>query len=93
MQQIPCGIHDWRKFIKPRELTTLMQLTGFKNIEIKGFNLFGNTLGDYFAAYWRYKKTGGFSVWLNDNTSLMYIGKAEKIGKITTQENALTQTA
>lgn len=81
IQQIPCGIHDWRKFIKPRELISLMQLNGFANIEIKGFNLFGNTLGDYFAAYWRYKKTGGFSVSLNDDTSLMYIGKAEKMGK------------
>ena len=79
LQEIPRGIHDWKKFIKPEELTCLMQHNDFVNIEVKGFNLFGNTVWDHIAAYGRYKKTGGFSVSINDNTSVMYIGKARKI--------------
>ena len=79
LQEIPRGVHDWKKFIKPKELTELMQNKGFANIEMKGFNLFGNKLYEYATAYWRYKKTGGFSASIDDNTSVMYIGKAEKI--------------
>lgn len=81
LQEIPRGIHDWKKFIKPEELNELMQHYGFINAEIKGFNLFDNTIWDYFAAYWHYKKTGGFRVSINDNTSVMYIGKAAKMEK------------
>ena len=80
IQEIPRGIHDWKKFIRPEELTSLMQHNGFMNVEVKGFNLFGNTVLNYLTAYWRYKKTGGFSVSINDNTSVMYIGKAQKRG-------------
>lgn len=79
LQEIPRGIHDWKKFIKPEELICLMQDNDFVNIEVKGFNLFGNTVWDHITAYGRYKKTGGFSVSINDNTSVMYIGKAKKI--------------
>lgn len=78
LQEIPRGIHDWHKFIKPEELTILLQKTGFTNIDIKGFNLFGEHLGAYFTAYWRYKKTGDFRISFNHNTSVMYIGKAVK---------------
>lgn len=78
LKEIPQGIHDWQKFIKPEELTTLMQKAGFINIDIQGFNLFGENLGENLAAYWRYKKTGDFRVGFNKNTSVMYIGKAEK---------------
>lgn len=76
--KIPCSIHEWNKFIKPEELTFLMQRQDLINIEIKGFNLFGNNVWDDFAAYRRYNKTGDFSVSINDDTSVMYIGKAEK---------------
>ena len=79
LQEIPLGIHDWKKFIKPEELKSLMQHSGFTDIEIKGFNLFGNTLWDYFVAYLHYKKTGGFNVKINNDTSVMYIGKAIKL--------------
>lgn len=79
LQEIPRGIHDWKKFIKPEELTGLMQHNGFMNVEVKGFHLFGNSVWGHLAAYWRYKKTGGFSVSINNNTSVMYIGKAEKM--------------
>ena len=79
LQEIPRGIHDWKKFIKPQELIDLMQHNGLIDVEVKGFNLFGNTVWDNIAAYRRYKKTGGFCVSINDDSSVMYIGKARKI--------------
>lgn len=79
LQEIPRGIHDWKKFIKPQELIDLMQHNGLNEVEVKGFNLFGNSVWDNIAAYLRYKKTGGFCVSINDNTSVMYIGKARKV--------------
>jgi 2-polyprenyl-6-hydroxyphenyl methylase/3-demethylubiquinone-9 3-methyltransferase len=74
------GIHDWKKFIKPEELTNWMAQS-FTNIEIKGFSLFGNSLPNAIATFWRYKRTGKLSVSITDNTSVMYIGKAEKVGR------------
>lgn len=81
LQEIPRGVHDWEKFIKPEELTGLMQQYGFSNIEIEGFNLFGDSIWGAVVAYWHYKKTGGFRVSLNDDTSVMYVGKAEKTAR------------
>lgn len=78
LRQIPRGIHDWKKFIKPEELTQQMAIAGFKHILIKGFDLFGEGLWSNIQAYLYYKKTGGFQGCITDNTSLMYIGKAEK---------------
>jgi 2-polyprenyl-6-hydroxyphenyl methylase/3-demethylubiquinone-9 3-methyltransferase len=78
LREIPQGIHDWNKFIRPAELTRVMQGNGFTNIEIKGFDLFGDTLSQNVLSYIRYKKTGGFKAKISDNTSLMYIGKAVK---------------
>jgi 2-polyprenyl-6-hydroxyphenyl methylase/3-demethylubiquinone-9 3-methyltransferase len=76
LREIPQGIHDWNKFIRPEELIELMQTKGFTNIEIKGFDLFGDSLYQNILSYLRYKKTGGFKGKISDNTSLMYIGKA-----------------
>ena len=78
LQEIPRGIHDWQKFITPGELSQLMTQVEFKNIDIQGFNIFGSTLLDNVLSYLHYKKTGGFTVNINDDTSVMYIGKAEK---------------
>ena len=78
LQEIPRGVHDWQKFIKPEELTNLMNKTGFTSVDIKGFDLFGQTLQDTIFSYIRYKRTGGFKGEINSNTSLMYIGKAVK---------------
>ncbi len=78
LREIPRGIHDWQKFIKPEELTDLMNTNGFTSIEIKGFELFGEFLHSNIFAYIHYKKTGGFKAKINNNTSLMYIGKAVK---------------
>jgi len=51
LQEIPRGIHDWQKFIKPSELTDLMHSNGFTSIEIKGFDLFGEGLHRNILAY------------------------------------------
>ena len=41
LQEIKRGVHDWEKFITPEELSVVMRDTGFGNIEIKGFDMFG----------------------------------------------------
>jgi len=41
LQEIRRGVHDWDKFITPEELSVVMGDTGFGNIEIKGFDMFG----------------------------------------------------
>jgi 2-polyprenyl-6-hydroxyphenyl methylase/3-demethylubiquinone-9 3-methyltransferase len=78
LKEIPRGIHDWQKFIKPKELIDLMDKNGFTSIEIKGFELFGESLHSNIFAYLYYKRTGGFKTKINNNTSLTYIGKAMK---------------
>jgi len=67
-KDIDQGVHDWRKFIKPKELLGLLKTNEFSNVAIKGFNFKG-----------RDKKTGEIRVNLNEDTSVMYIGKAVKI--------------
>ena len=78
VKEIPQGVHDWHKFIKPKEIEELMKSKGFIDIEIKGFDLFGNTLSQNIQSYIRYKKTAGFKANISDDSSLMYIGKATK---------------
>lgn len=78
LREIKRGIHDWKKFIKPEELTDLLHNHGFASIEINGFDLFGEDLFDNILAYIHYKKTGGFKAKITHNTSLIYIGKAIK---------------
>lgn len=79
MKEISAGVHDWRKFIKPSELTDSLQQLGFVDVEIKGFNLFGETPAQSLATLWHYRKTGGFRISISDNSSVIYIGKAQKI--------------
>jgi len=49
-----------------------MDKNGFTNIEIKGFELFGEFLHSNILPIYS-KKTGGFKARINNNTSLMYI--------------------
>ncbi|PPS42258.1 bifunctional 2-polyprenyl-6-hydroxyphenol methylase/3-demethylubiquinol 3-O-methyltransferase UbiG [Chroococcidiopsis sp. TS-821] len=77
--EIQRGVHDWNKFIKPEELTEILEKGGFKNIAIKGFDIFGEALRFNFVKYVHYKKTNKFSVDINDDTSINYIGKASKV--------------
>jgi 2-polyprenyl-6-hydroxyphenyl methylase/3-demethylubiquinone-9 3-methyltransferase len=78
LREIPQGIHDWNKFIKPEDLTDWMQSVGFTGIEIRGFNIFGKTVFDNIAAYRHYRRTGNFKIHINDDISVMYIGVAQK---------------
>ena len=80
LREISQGVHDWQKFIKPEELTDSMHQTGFGGVEIRGFNLFGagETLANKLAVYRHYKKTGSAKISINHDTSVMYIGKAQK---------------
>lgn len=79
LRQIPQGIHDWQKFIKPEHLNQELQTLGFHSIEMHGFNIFGESLLDKMAAYWHYRTTGQFRVSINDDLSEMYIGTAQKV--------------
>ncbi|MBL4819116.1 MAG: 3-demethylubiquinone-9 3-O-methyltransferase [Deltaproteobacteria bacterium] len=67
MREIPKGIHDWNKFIKPEELLETLKQSGFQSFDIRGLDIKGKD-----------KKTGLFKTQLNDNTSVMYIGKCDK---------------
>jgi 2-polyprenyl-6-hydroxyphenyl methylase/3-demethylubiquinone-9 3-methyltransferase len=78
LQEIPQGIHDWQKFIRPSELRQLMAENGLKDFDIRGFNVFGTGIFAKIAAYVHYKKTGSFKININEDLSVMYIGKAEK---------------
>jgi len=80
LREIPQGIHDWHKFIQPQELTTWMGDVGLGQIEIQGFNLLGDSVMENWANYWHYQKKREFRVTISGNTSVMYIGKAIKLG-------------
>ncbi len=66
-KEIPHGVHEWKKFIKPTELTHLLHDFNFGELELKGLDIKG-----------RDKTTGHFKAELNDNMSVMYIGKCVK---------------
>ena len=55
-----------------------MEDNGFKNIEMKEFNIFGSNLLDNVLAYFHYQKTGQFQINIDEYLSVMYIGKAIK---------------
>jgi 2-polyprenyl-6-hydroxyphenyl methylase/3-demethylubiquinone-9 3-methyltransferase len=80
LREIPQGIHDWKLFIQPHELTDQLQKIGFTETIIQGFDLFGETALQKIRAYFRYRKTQDFQVKFNNNTEVMYIGKAVKVG-------------
>jgi len=80
LRQIPQGIHDWRKFITPQELTHWSYQAGLGNLQISGFNLFGSTVTEHIAAYRHYQRTGNFQARFDQDTRVMYIGTAIKAG-------------
>jgi len=112
LRLIPQGVHDWNNFIQPEELKELMLSLDFVEIEMKGFDLFGeigSVLGELnifrknlkldkwlqvfmqklvqvwnanLLNYQLYQKTGSFQVSLNEDMSIMYIGKARKKEKL-----------
>jgi len=76
--EIQKGVHDWNRFITPEELTDLLTKNGFRDVEIKGFDLFSEALRLNLSSYLNYRKTGIPKVLVNDDTSINYIGKAVK---------------
>lgn len=78
LMQIDRGVHDWNKFIQPEELTQWLHSAGFKNIDIKGFDIFGDGLKLKLFNYINYWETRHLPVKINDDTSINYIGKAVK---------------
>ncbi|MFB2981045.1 bifunctional 2-polyprenyl-6-hydroxyphenol methylase/3-demethylubiquinol 3-O-methyltransferase UbiG [Microseira sp. BLCC-F43] len=78
LRQIERGVHDWNKFIQPEELTEWLQAAGFKNIDIKGFDIFGDGLKLKLFNYINYWKTGVVPIKINEDDSINYIGKAVK---------------
>lgn len=85
-RQLPQGLHDWNKFIKPDELTNVMQEIGFENIVTKGFDLTNNTsfttlkniIFDGLTSQKKSKNVYMFDIQINEDTSVCYIGKAMK---------------
>lgn len=76
--EIPQGVHDWRKFIRPSELSMQLQQVGFDSIELRGFNLLGETLPEQIAAYRYYRQTKRFRARISNNLAVMYIGTATR---------------
>jgi hypothetical protein len=54
---------------------------GFTDIEIKGFDLFGNNLFQNIQFYLFSKSTGRFKAKISNKIDLMYIGKAVKVAQ------------
>ncbi|MBD1870265.1 3-demethylubiquinone-9 3-O-methyltransferase [Cyanobacteria bacterium FACHB-471] len=87
LNQIPRGLHDWNKFIKPDELNLMLREKHFSNIEVKGFDVtngmnFG-VLKDILLKGLSTRSEGGeadlFKIQINRDTSMCYIGKADKL--------------
>ncbi len=64
-KEIPKGTHDWNMFIPPVKMTSYLEEGGFKDIEFKGFDVRGID-----------SKTKSIIAVINDNLSVMYLGKA-----------------
>ncbi len=87
IKQIPRGLHDWNKFIKPQELIDSLETTGFADVAIKGFDMTGGTsfktLKDIVSRGLSNQREGEaaefFEIQLNEDTSVWYIGKAVKL--------------
>ncbi len=86
LKRLPKGLHDWHKFIKPKALITTLQQSDFQEILIKGFDLTGGmsleTLKNVFLKGLTQtnseQNSALFSIKINDDTSVWYIGKAMK---------------
>lgn len=84
--QIPRGLHDWRKFIRPEEVIKLLQSHGFGEIVMQGFDF---TNGTSLMALWNLlwgglhrqnSQSELFKIQINQDTSISYICKALKSG-------------
>jgi 2-polyprenyl-6-hydroxyphenyl methylase/3-demethylubiquinone-9 3-methyltransferase len=86
LKQLPKGLHDWNKFIKPQELIGFLEITGFTDVVIKGFDLTdGTNFKTLRDIVWKglsnqrgSEKTELFKIQINEDSSVCYIGKAVK---------------
>lgn len=81
-QQIPRGVHDWRKFITPTELTNMMTARKMTVNTITGFDLFGKGIAGKWKRLRKYQQTGELQVDFDSqkhaSQNIMYIGVANK---------------
>lgn len=81
LRQIPCGVHDWRKFITPAELTNVIAQQQMQIVCLTGFDLFGKGVFGKWKSLQHYWKTSDFQVSFDaESSSVMYIGIAAKTG-------------
>jgi len=86
LKQLPKGLHDWNKFIKPQELICFLERAGFTDVVIKGFDLTdGTNFKTLRDIVWKglsnqrgSEKTELFKIQINEDSSVCYIGKAVK---------------
>lgn len=76
LRQIPRGVHDWNKFLRPDELQQYLKQHNFSDIQIHGFDLFGRNAIANLRALQYFWRTGEFQVQFDDDTQVMYIGVA-----------------
>jgi 2-polyprenyl-6-hydroxyphenyl methylase / 3-demethylubiquinone-9 3-methyltransferase len=87
LNQIPRGLHDWNKFIKPDELSAMLKEKHFSNVVIQGFDVtngmnFGvlkNIILRGLNNQNKARETDLFKIQINQDTSMCYIGKADKL--------------
>ena len=79
LRQIPCGIHDWQKFITPTELNAVLTQQGLTTHSIAGFDLFGSGILGKWERLREYWRSGNFQVDFEQGSDrIMYIGTAQK---------------
>ena len=64
-KEIPKGTHDWNMFIPPKQMEQSLTKSDFQQIEMAGFDVKGIDA-----------KTKSIIAQVNDNMSVMYLGKA-----------------
>ncbi len=79
LQQIPCGVHDWNKFITPAELSELLVKNDIQPTVVTGFDLFGKGIAAKWQSLRRYWRSGEFQVSFEPEVDrVMYIGVGVK---------------
>ncbi len=87
LRQIPPGVHDWRKFITPAELSTLIEQQDMEIKSLSGFDLFGEGVLGKLQRLRQYQRTGNLQVDFSNGDrptengpgqQIMYIGVAIK---------------
>ncbi len=79
LRQIPQGIHDWRKFVTPAELTEILSEQCLQALSIDGFDLFGSGILGKWQRLREYWRSGQLQVSFKQKSDrIMYIGIAQK---------------